>query len=85
MSIHYDDHDARFTSVSYRTPGTVLGELELQPGQYAITIGDDPTAIVYGSVTDLVNFATFIELTITRILAHKVGDGEPEDAGDALD
>ena len=79
MTIHYEDFDAAFTSVSYRTPGSEIGELALEPGQYAITIGgSDSQANICGTVEELAEFARRVESLIPHILAHRVGEGEPK-------
>lgn len=70
MTTHYDDIAAAGATISHHTPDAQIGEFILGVGQYALAIGDDPTAVVYGTIEDLARFISRLDAELTHIHRH---------------
>jgi hypothetical protein len=70
VSIRYEGASASSTTLSAMSPGSAIGEDELEPGQYALVIGYDEVFYVQGTPDELHRFAERVMRQVERMERH---------------
>lgn len=92
MSTRYEWHSAADTSVDWEKPCAVLGDDELELGQYAIVISSDEVSVVSGTMEELERFVVQVHQALKHIRVdgrmdsgfgrHRARVPSPDEGGD---
>jgi hypothetical protein len=87
VSTRYEGADAKSVSLDWEKPGAEIGQDQLAPGQYALTIGYGEMFYITGTPEELRDLITGLDIeVVAKIEAHAakpltLEDFEPDEDG----